>query len=62
LRAEQPLNIHPTQDWSFNPMAEFLRANVAHQMLCSIRAAIRVTIEAGHTPCWLFRSSDPRLH
>ena len=35
-------------------MAEFLRANVAHQMVRSVRAAIRVTIEAGHTHAGFF--------
>jgi len=49
LRAKQSLDIHAAQRRRFNAVSEFLRPNVAHEMVGSVGVTIGVTIETGYT-------------
>src|ERR1035437_3396798 len=49
LRAEKTLDIHSAKRRCINTVSEFLRPNVAHEMIGSVGMAIGVTIETGYT-------------
>ena len=48
LRTEQPLDVHAAERRRVDPMAKFLRPDVADQMRRGVRVAVHVAVEADH--------------
>jgi hypothetical protein len=54
LRPEQSLDVHASQTRSIQTVAKFLRSYIPNQMRPRISMPVRMAIEAGHSPVWLF--------